>query len=550
MFRDAESGALGSLGPDGAPCRALVTLRSTSVTSTSAAPPCPFYRCLCRGVKLKQRLLSTVLLVACALVFVALLQRSRVPDDIFPSHQRFFAAPPLDRQDASDQPAFFYKKLLNKISQETAPAKSAAPDDGGPPAEPPQRLSNAPARTPSSTLEEDSPDEFEDLTALVNSRVRTVGLARSMSRYNPTIGHLLGIELSPNMTLWERFQASISRDSLYDANTHLIDQLLREMATMPIVHVGIKDGGTQLKLLIDYENGGQALFKPMRFSRERETDPNHFYFVDFERHNSEIATFHLDRILGFRRAPPVVGRVLNMTSEIYAIADEAILKTFFVSPANNLCFHGRCSYYCDTAHAICGQPDTLEGSFAVFLPSKELAPRKVWRHPWRRSYHKRRKASWEMDDEYCSKVRATPPYDRGRRLPDLMDMAILDFLIGNMDRHHYEVFRLFGNNSCPIHLDHGRGFGKAHHDELSILAPLYQCCLVRQSTLRRLLELHNGDQRLSEIMRRSLKSDPVYPVLTDAHLSALDRRLRVVLEVIRECVADRTADEVVVWDAA
>lgn len=45
--------------------------------------------------------------------------------------------------------------------------------------------------------------------------------------------------------------------------------------------------------------------------------------------------------------------------------------------ANNLCFHGKCGYYCDTAHAICGHPDTLEGSFAAFLPSTALAPRKV-----------------------------------------------------------------------------------------------------------------------------------------------------------------------------
>lgn len=99
--------------------------------------------------------------------------------------------------------------------------------------------------------------------------------------------------------------------------------------------------------------------------------------------------------MGFHRAMPVTGRTLNVTTEIYQIADGELLKTFFVSPAGNLCFHGKCSYYCDTAHAVCGSPDTLEGSFAAFLPDKAFAARKAWRHPWRRSYHKRKKAQWE-----------------------------------------------------------------------------------------------------------------------------------------------------------
>lgn len=86
---------------------------------------------------------------------------------------------------------------------------------------------------------------------------------------------------------------------------------------------------------------------------------------------------HPHRILGFRRAMPVVGRTLNITTEIYQVAEDDLLKTFFVSPANNLCFHGKCSYYCDTSHAICGHPDMLEGSFAAFLPQWELAGRKV-----------------------------------------------------------------------------------------------------------------------------------------------------------------------------
>lgn len=369
---------------------------------------------------------------------------------------------------------------------------------------------------------------------------------------------------SKNLSNWEKFQLSIRQTELYRETSSYIEDLLKDMEKLAIIKVAQKDGGTQLKLVIDYENGGQALFKPMRFPRDRESDPNHFYFVDFERHNAEIAAFHLDRVLGFRRTPPVVGRILNITSEIYSLADDELLKTFFISPANNLCFHGKCGYYCDTAHAICGHPDSLEGSFAAFLPSKNLAPRKVWRHPYRRSYHKRKKAVWETDPAYCENVvKKSPPYDSGRRMLDLMDMAILDFLIGNMDRHHYETFKVFGNNTFPLHLDHGRGFGLPRHDELSILAPLQQCCLLRKVTLKKLLQFNSGTMKsmvssitlgyhqddhpfvsLSEAMRRSLSTDPVSPVLSEANLLALDRRVFLILSTLRECLSVKSPSQV------
>ncbi|CAH3903655.1 unnamed protein product [Pieris brassicae] len=352
---------------------------------------------------------------------------------------------------------------------------------------------------------------------------------------NPTIGEMEDLEPSINASNLEKFQLKIAQHELYEDGEKLVEDILKDMETSPILHVEQKEGGTQLKLIIDYPNGVQALFKPMRFARDVQTLPNHFYFSDYERHNAEIAAFHLDRILGFRRAMPVVGRVLNMTTEIYDVTEGDILKTFFVSPANNFCFHGKCSYYCDTGHAICGNPDMLEGSFAAFLPSSDLAERKVWRHPWRRSYHKRRKAQWELQSDYCDTVRTTPPYDSGRRLLDLMDMSIFDFLTGNMDRHHYETFKMFGNETFTLHLDQGRAFGKALHDELSILAPLLQCCLVRHTTLAVLLKYNNGVP-LSSVLRESMRLDPVSPILWEPHLAALDRRLVIVLDAIRKCV--------------
>lgn len=244
----------------------------------------------------------------------------------------------------------------------------------------------------------------------------------------------LRLSIIKNETSLDRLHRHITRYNMYDEeNMKIVNDVLKDMATQPILYVEQKSGGTQLKLVITYKNNMKALFKPMRFPREQQTLPNHFYFSDFERHQAEIASFHLDKILKFRRAMPVTGRLLNISTEIFQVANAELMKTSFISPANNLCFHGKCSYYCDTGHAICGQPDVLEGSFAAFLPESE---RKIWRHPWRRSYSKRKKAQWETNNKYCDRVRQDPPYDGGRRLLDLIDMSIFDFLTGNKSCGH------------------------------------------------------------------------------------------------------------------
>lgn len=396
--------------------------------------------------------------------------------------------------------------------------------------------------------ENDPDDTFNDLSELVVAALNTND--KSERRSNVIVLPSISTQTSQKMrqtsanywlklssfrnTSLDRFHHQINRYEMYsEKNANLISDLLKDMATLPIEQVVQKDGGTQLKLIISYENRMHALFKPMRFSREQQTLPNHFYFSDFERHNAEIAAYHLDRLLNFRRAMPVTGRLINITTEIYDVADENLMRTAFISPANNLCFHGKCSYYCDTSHAICGDHDMLEGSFAAFLPKLE---RKIWRHPWRRSYNKRRKALWETESDYCDSVRDTSPYNDGRRLLDLIDMAIFDFLMGNMDRHHYETFRIFENDTFIIHLDHGRAFGKAFHDEFSILAPLLQCCQVRATTVETLLKFHNGKIPLSQALEMAMANDPIAPILWQPHLTALDRRIAIILNGIRDCV--------------
>nr|XP_046228929.1 extracellular serine/threonine protein kinase FAM20C-like [Scatophagus argus]XP_046228938.1 extracellular serine/threonine protein kinase FAM20C-like [Scatophagus argus]XP_046228946.1 extracellular serine/threonine protein kinase FAM20C-like [Scatophagus argus] len=345
---------------------------------------------------------------------------------------------------------------------------------------------------------------------------------------------------------WLRFHLGISRWQLYPHRDPNMEPLSQQLATHNIVSAVQKSGGTQLKLVMSFPNYGQAMFKPMKQERDEETNYNLYYFSDFERHNAEIAAFHLDRILGYRRIPPVVGRLVDVVKEIKDITtDRKLARTFFTSPVGNMCFYGQCSYYCSTEHAVCGRPTHLEASMAVMLPDLSLAARRTWRSPWRRSYSRSKRAKWESDPHYCSMVKKTPPYNKGTRLLDFIDMVILDFLMSNMDRHHYETFEKFGNHTFLLHLDNGRAFGRHSKDEPSILAPLEQCCRIRRSTWLRLRLLTLPQYRLSDVMSASLSLDPLHsvaPLLSEPHLAALDRRLKTVLETVSRCQKRQSED--------
>ncbi|NXA60280.1 FA20A Pseudokinase, partial [Mohoua ochrocephala] len=120
---------------------------------------------------------------------------------------------------------------------------------------------------------------------------------------------------------WLQFHLGISRDGLYPRSSPAVTRLLRDMQAD-----GAWRGLTAPPALADYSQDEKALlgacdcsqgesipgctilvsrlpsssvgftpcFSP-RQKREEETPEDFFYFVDFQRHNAEIAAFHLDR---------------------------------------------------------------------------------------------------------------------------------------------------------------------------------------------------------------------------------------------------------------
>lgn len=336
-------------------------------------------------------------------------------------------------------------------------------------------------------------------------------------------------EFDDPWTLWKGMVKS--RQITVPGDDDSMNMILEAMMYKPIVAAGVGYRGTQLKATLILEGKQRVVFKPMRYSRDYVVEGTPY--SGFDRHNGEIAAFHLDRILGFYRAPPVVGRRVNLEDEVEPIGEKRLMDTFF-KEGGNTCFYGVC-YYCMKAEAACANGTIMEGSVTLWLPPGW--PLKNWRHPWQRTYRDDRKASWETDDNYCKKkVLNTPPYDSGPRLLDIMDTAIFDFLIGNADRHHYETFRDEGDQGMLLHLDNAKSFGNPHHDEMSILAPIYQCCRIRQSTWNRFQSISKQNTPLSDLLRKATKDDPVAPLLSDLQFRALDRRLKIAIDTVKKCI--------------
>ncbi|XP_069983274.1 glycosaminoglycan xylosylkinase-like isoform X2 [Penaeus vannamei] len=277
--------------------------------------------------------------------------------------------------------------------------------------------------------------------------------------------------------------------------------------------------GSKLKVLITLEGNQTALFKPMRYSRDAVIRKD-----GEDRHNAEIAAFHLGRILDNRMVPVAAGRVVAVAEELRSVAQATLAGTFYADENNETCFYGVC-YYCRRTKPVCTTRGLLEGVVILWFP--DHLPVVKFLHPWRSKY--RTLAEWETDSNYCEKVIKG---QQSSRILDFMDESVFDFLIQNGIRYH-AVYVKDEANSSLVPMDNGKSLGDPSVDHMDLLAPLLQCCRIRQAMYDRLVLLSGGG--MSWALREVLAHDPVSPVLSDAHLRAIDRRVTHVLAALSAC---------------
>nr|CAD7462009.1 unnamed protein product [Timema tahoe] len=340
-------------------------------------------------------------------------------------------------------------------------------------------------------------------------------------------------------TLWDTASKWVSSREVLPAQAPQLGSVLRTLCSTRIIRAENAQRGTQLKLMLTLAGNQKAIFKPKWYSRAELIDGP--VYAGKDRHNAEVAAFHLAVLLGLRRSPLTVGRKINLRREVMPVATDNLLDTFY-QEGNNTCFYGVC-YYCSPQDPVCAKRDVMEGALIMWLPHGYIL--KKYRNPWQRTYKTDVLARWEVDQQYCDKVKVSRLYasDQGSRLLDIVDSAIFDFLIDNGDRHHYEVFENF-NNSMVLLLDNGKSFGNPNHDHVDILAPLYQCCMLRDSTWRR-LQLFTGNT-LGSSLSSLLEHSHIAPVLLTTHLQALNRRLMLIFAAVEECFSQHNPSRVLV----
>ncbi|KAJ8976098.1 hypothetical protein NQ317_008436 [Molorchus minor] len=123
-----------------------------------------------------------------------------------------------------------------------------------------------------------------------------------------------------------------------------------------------------------------------------------------------------------------------------------------------------------------------------------------------------RKALWqEHPESYCKTLKEKLPK---KRIYDLIDTSIFDFLVQNGDRHHYETL-----DDTVIWLDNGKGLGNPYVNHLDILALFINVARLTGGKLREKLE----------------SIPQISNVITEDHLKAIEERLLIVFATVEYC---------------
>ncbi len=289
------------------------------------------------------------------------------------------------------------------------------------------------------------------------------------------------------------------------------EPVLRDLRESEVVRVEPGRGGRSLGFVLTLASGRRAYFKPEQsFSGAR------WY--------AEVAAYHLDRVLGLGRVPPVVARelpwkLLRAAARRHPRGDEVVVHSggrvwgaliaWVEGPLVPL-------------RLPPGWEQWLRVGRAPFLspfrrPSTWLRAVRSWRQNGR--------IEGPLGGDRWPQVRP----DRPERPAELSDMILFDFLARNVDRWSEDLtnVRTRGPGGPLVFLDQGAAFGGGRASNGHLEAQLRAVQRVRRATAEAI-------ERFDlQAFRARLRSEPIQPVLDAARLEGLRVRRQAVLEHLR-----------------
>jgi len=290
---------------------------------------------------------------------------------------------------------------------------------------------------------------------------------------------------------------------------------LEVLARSEITRIERGSGGRSLAFRLTFADGSRGYFKPAQtFSGA------HFY--------AEIASYHLDRMLGLGRVPPTIGRRLPWAPLREVAAGDARLSEATVD-GDDVC--GSLSYWVPERLV----PIQLGLGWEAWV--RFVAPPAV--SPFQRA----RVYATHASDGVLEVHDANETPDTGDRAAELSDMVLFDYLTENIDRWggDYTNVRTRGERGALVYLDNAAGFIEAPHASPGFMdARLHTVQRFRRSTIDAIRVLS------IDALRTRIEADACAPVLSDRLYAQLEERRAALLAHVDRMIAEH-GDAALTW---
>ncbi|XP_045106680.1 glycosaminoglycan xylosylkinase-like [Portunus trituberculatus] len=134
-------------------------------------------------------------------------------------------------------------------------------------------------------------------------------------------------------------------------------------------------------LMLVFEKWFHSYILMFRYSRDDVIEG--VVYAGLDRHNAEVAAFHLGRLLALPTVPLTVGRRVSLREHILPVASRELATTFFKMEGGEICFYGVCQY-CNKNNSVCDNGALLESAVMLWLPPH--LPLMQLHNPWKRTY--------------------------------------------------------------------------------------------------------------------------------------------------------------------